>query len=66
VQAIAACLVGEKVCGPMEMVIVSSPVDVDRGQTDDGNAAKALTRAAAPSGTIPEEHCTQSKIGSQE
>jgi hypothetical protein len=32
VQAIAACLIGEKVCGPMEMVIASSPVDVDRGQ----------------------------------
>jgi hypothetical protein len=32
VQAIAPCLIGEKVCGPMEMVIASSPVDVDRGQ----------------------------------
>jgi hypothetical protein len=32
VQAIAACLIGVKDCGPMEMVIASSPVDVDRGQ----------------------------------
>jgi hypothetical protein len=50
----------------MEMAIASSPVDVDRGQADDSNAAQALTRVAVPNGTIPEDGCTQSKIRSQE
>jgi hypothetical protein len=66
VQAIAARSTGEKFCGPMGMVIASSPVHVGGGQPHDGDAAQALTSVAVPSGIILEESCTQSKIGSRE
>lgn len=40
-QAIAARLIGEKVCGLMEMAIASSPVDVD---TEDKQTTATLLR----------------------